>query len=282
MISVLRPRFAGPYFDAERHIRLVALLIVAACSTPSATTLVTTATPASTTALPTTAAPTTTAVRTTSPPPVTTTTSAPQPQPQLDPISYVGSSSDVIEFEQAALDIIARGAVFTYQVGGEGNNFIFGLDEGFEQSQLLVNTIGSESGQRFLNIFEAGPAALEIDVGGNWEVTISPVARISPASTLDDFYVPMVDTTGTYDQASTRSITVEGPAAILLKTNERTADIVATGDGNLIVYAASAADQDVVLVVNDIDGFDGTVLLPDCSLTCYLDISDGNYTITIP
>ena len=188
----------------------------------------------------------------------------------------------MIEFEQAALDIIATGAVFSYQVAGEGNNIIYGLDAGFEQSQLLVNAIGSESGQRFLNIFEDGPVALEIDVGGKWEITISPVARISPPSTLEDFYVPMLDTTGIYDQGSVRSISIDGPAAILIKTDDRTADVVASGEANLIVYAASAASQEVDLVVNEIESFEGTVLLPDCSQACYLDISTGHYTITIP
>ncbi|MDP3984157.1 MAG: hypothetical protein Q8Q52_04025 [Acidimicrobiia bacterium] len=264
-----------------RYLALI-FVVVAACSAPSATntTADSTTTGSTASATTTTSESQTTTARPTTTASTTTTTAA--PQAQADPITYSGSSSDVVEFDQATLEIIANGAVFTFQVAGDGNNIIYGLDESFEQTKLLVNAIGNESGQRFINVFDAGPVGLEIDVGGSWDITISPFARILPPSTLEDFYVPMVDTTGTYDPASVRSIAITGPAALLLKTEDRTADITAVGDGNLVTYALSAATDEVDLLVNEIGSFEGTVLLPDCSMTCFLDISEGEYTFSIP
>lgn len=261
---------------------ILAMVMMAACSAPAATTTLSEVT-ATTAASTTTAAPRTTttavATTTTTTAPTTTTTVAPVEQPA--PVAFNGSGSDVIEFDSATADIISNGAVFSYEVSGSGNNVIWGLDEDFEQSDLLVNAIGTESGQQFLSIFEDGPVGVEIDAG-SWEITISPILRVDPPSTLGDFYVPLLDTTGTYDPAMTRSIEVVGPAAVLLKTEQRTADITASGDGNIVIWAASAANLNVELLVNELDSFEGTVRLPDCGDGCFLDINEGSYAITIP
>lgn len=75
-------------------------------------------------------------------------------------------------------------------------------------------------------------------------------------------------------------MTGTAPDAIALKTDERVATVEANGDGNIVIYVYSSTG-DRELLVNEIDSFSGSGLLPDCADGCIVDLQgDFEYTIS--
>lgn len=221
----------------------------------------------------------TTEATTTTTQPTTTSTEAPAPQP--DPVEFSGSGNEVIEFDpELAGWLTETFGIFTYEVSGSGNNAVWALDADFEPTDLLVNTIGSDTGTRFISLTDDA-TGLEVEVSGSWTFTISPATKVFPTTTAEDFNVPLIDTTGTYPGAATEAVDWEGPAVIALKTEARIAEITATGDGNIAIWIYSSTGE-ADLLVNEIDQFEGSVRLPDCSEGCWLDIDgDMTYSLTL-
>ena len=74
---------------------------------------------------------------------------------------------------------------------------------------------------------------------------------------------------------------VQGPDAIAIKTDGNVAEVEASGEGNIVMYVYSSTG-DSELLVNEIDTFSGSGLLPDCGEICIVDVDgDFEYTITI-
>lgn len=231
----------------------------------------TTTEPATTT---TTQPPTTTTTQ-----PTTTTTAAPVPNPE--PWTFSGSGSEVVEFEDDLVSWLSENVgVFEYSVSGSGLNLIWSLDASFEESNLLVNTVGPQEGIRWISLTDDS-VGLSVDVDGGWEFAISPLTTISPAQTAADANVRVLDTTGSISGAEVSSVSGRAPDAIALRTEDRVAEVTASGDGLIIIWVYSNSG-DSELVVNEIDSFDGSGLLPDCSSICLVDL-DGEfeYTLTI-
>jgi len=144
---------------------------------------------------------------------------------------------------------------------------------------LLVNTIGDETSRTWIALADS-PVGLSTDIGGNWEFTISPFSRVTPATTAEDFNVRVLDTTGSYPGAETSSISGTGPDAIAIKTDGQVAEVEANGEGNIVIFVHSASTGDVELLMNEIDTFSGSGLLPDCADGCLVDV-DGHFDYTI-
>ena len=208
--------------------------------------------------------------------PTTTTTQGQIAQP--DPVEFSGSGSEVIEFGAELAWLEGSIGIFNYEVSGSGNNVVWGLDESFDTADLLVNTIGNETGSRFIG-FDYEEVGLEVGVSGSWTFVITPITKFKPSLIADDFWTPLIDTTGTYAGAASEAMDWEGPSIIALKTDGRVAEITAQGDGNIVIWAHSA-NGDTELLVNEIDFFEGSVRLPDCSDGCWLDI-DGLMTYSL-
>jgi hypothetical protein len=137
---------------------------------------------------------TTAEATTTTTQPATTTTEAPIPQP--DPVEFSGSGNEVIEFDpELAGWLTETFGIFAYEVSGSGNNAVWALGSDFEPIDLLVNTIGSDAGTRFISLTDDA-TGLEVEVSGPWTFTISPPTKVSPATTAEDFNVPIIDTPG--------------------------------------------------------------------------------------
>ncbi len=221
---------------------------------------------------------TTTTEATTTTQSTTTTTLAPAPTP--DPVTFSGSGKEVVEFDDTLVQYLSDNiAVFHFSISGSGNNVVWALDAAFDETDLLVNTIGDQSGTRWLAL-QNNPVALEVDAGGAWELTISRATKLTPVSVADDFWVTVVDTTDTYAGALTEVIDGKGPDALFLQTQAHVVDITADGDGNIVMWGYSAIDGSSELLMNEIDTFDGSSVLPDCSQGCLIDV-DGDYTYTL-
>jgi hypothetical protein len=232
---------------------------------------------------PTTAETTTTVATTTSTAPTTTTTQPPTTTTegqteQPDPVVFSGSGNEVIEFGNDLAWLTETFGIFEFQVAGSGNNAVWALDETFETADLLINTIGNHTGTRFISLtYDA--TGLEVDVSGEWTFTISPPTNMFPPLTAQDFNVPAIDTTGSIDGAAEEIVDWSGPGVIALRTNDRVVEITASGDGNIAMWAYSTTGE-TELLVNEIDQFQGSVLLPDCSDMCWIDI-DGDMTYSL-
>jgi hypothetical protein len=207
-----------------------------------------------------------------------TTTSESAQTPQPGPVEFSGSGNEVIEFADDLVWLQESFGIFSYTVGGSGNNAIWGLDPDFEVSDLLVNTIGGQEGTRFIGL-TSDAVGLEVEVSGEWAISVKPPTKLFPPRTAADFNVPVIDTTGTYEGAVTEAVGWTGPNVIALKTDGRIAEISATGDGNIAIWAYSTSGA-TELLVNEIDVFEGSVRLPDCSDGCWIDI-DGEVTYSL-
>ncbi|HEY7470324.1 MAG TPA: hypothetical protein VIC07_12430, partial [Acidimicrobiia bacterium] len=100
-----------------------------------------------------------------------------------------------------------------------------------------------------------------------------------PASTAEDFWVSVVDTTGTYSGAATVVSEGVAPDAFILRTDGNVVDLSASGDGNIAMWAYSV-DGGAELLMNEIDTFEGSAVLPGCSSACLID-ADGDYSFSL-
>ena len=252
---------------------------------PSATTLVgaadTTTSEATATTEP--DADTTTFQATTSVPETTTTTQSTttttQGQTEQPPaVEFSGSGNEVIEFGDDLAWLTDTFGIFQFQVSGSGNNAVWALDENFETSDLLVNTIGDQTGTRFISL-TSNATGLEVEVSGGWTFTIHPATNMLPPRSVADFNVPVIDTTGSFEGADGAAVNRVGPEVVFLRTEGRVAEITAAGDGNIAMWIYSSTGT-ADLLVNEIEQFEGSVRLPDCSDSCWIDV-DGVMTYSL-
>lgn len=172
--------------------------------------------------------------------------------PAFVPKTYSGKGDDVV-----TIDKPAAVAIMTFSCPKCSGNVIVQSD-GAET--LLVNTIGSYSGKRWIDASSGSTTSrLTIQAGGSWKVTI-----------------------GGPDQARSAGgpVSGKGDDVIALSGDSTTAAITNKGQGNFIVQSVptegSLFGSD--LAVNEIGSYTGTVPLETPTLVQVT--SEGSWTIT--
>ncbi|GLY66537.1 hypothetical protein [Amycolatopsis taiwanensis] len=147
--------------------------------------------------------------------------------------SYAGAGNDVV-----VTDWPARPGIVTFECRVPGGNVAVETDG---NEPVLVNAIGSYRGSRWINIHEdTRTRAFLITAAGPWRLTITDLDALPPSGS----------------EASGA-----GDAVVYLSEEITEATITHEGHGNVIVEVATAADEPVDLVVNEIGVYHGTVPL---------------------
>lgn len=147
--------------------------------------------------------------------------------------SHAGAGDDVVVTHWPA-----RPGIVTFECRVPGGNVAVETDG---NEPVLVNTIGSYRGSRWINIHEATRTrAFLIAAPGPWRLTITDLDALAPSGS------------GAFGT---------GDAVVYLSEEITEATITHRGQGNFIVEAAAAADEPVELVVNEIGAYHGTVPL---------------------
>ncbi|MGO2774775.1 MAG: hypothetical protein ACTIB2_15365 [Brachybacterium tyrofermentans] len=182
----------------------------------------------------------------------------PEPEPQqIDAPSFTGSGSDVV-----MLDPLGE-AVFYAEVthDGTGNVALWSVDGNGQDIDLLVNEIGSYSGQVAIN-FSGEPSALRVEADGDWTITFHHLHE-----------APRWDGSDTYEATGDSLVIVDGVADGLTPVT-----LTHAGESNFAIWAWGESSPD--LIVNEIGRYDGTTLLPDGSIVLQVD-ADGPWTISV-
>jgi hypothetical protein len=164
-----------------------------------------------------------------------------------------GSGDDVVE-----LSIIDTAAVVTFTHDGSGNFTVWDLGEGYEQTNLLVNTIGPYTGTRPLQWSEA-TLGFEITADGHWSYVIRPMWNSRHEECPFDGEGEDVLIINDYKEGG-------GPA-----------DITFDGDTNFVVWVYGFAAPE--LIVNEIGPYEGTVLVADKMITWDITGNGGTWTV---
>lgn len=192
-----------------------------------------------------------TAEQAAAPAPVTTepvapsTTDSSSSLPTFKTKTFKGSGDDVVKLGDFS-DI----AILTFKCEGCDGNVVLESDGG---ESLLVNAIGSYSGQHLINT-QTGSMTTKLDVtaDSDWTITIEDLSHVSKA------------TKGTGDSV----ILLEGPGD--------TAKITNHGDGNFVVQSYG---DDSELLVNEIGSYSGTVSM---TLPAVVQVtSDGTWSFAV-
>jgi hypothetical protein len=197
-----------------------------------------------------------TAEPTATPPPTPT----PAPTPAFATIELSGTGNAVPRFdipEDAA-------AIAAITHSGASNFAVWAVDASGNQTDLLVNTIGSYSGTLLFD--EQGGShtdAFEVEADGSWTITINPVTeafRWNGSETLS---------------GSGDDVVILDPASSGLKSTTLTH----SGEGNFAVWIYSPSGTD--LAVNEIGQFSGEVLIADGAFLIEV-TADGPWTASPP
>jgi hypothetical protein len=166
----------------------------------------------------------------------TTTTTTPAPPPLPANVSYKGRGNKVLKIRKPEDGAIL--ATFTHK--GSANFAVFTLDDGNQESDLLVNTIGRYSGTVLLDDQGTETSKLKITADGSWTLTLKALARARHISTTAK---------GTGDDV----LIYGGPAATL--------KFASRGEGNVAIFWITEDGGD--LLVNDIGHYSGESALTD-------------------
>jgi hypothetical protein len=165
-----------------------------------------------------------------------------------------GRGDDVVE-----LDIPAVAVMVELSHAGTSNFVVWSLDVGFDNVDLLVNTIGHYDGTRPMQWDSDDMiTGLEISADGDWTYQIRPLLQEPQQS------CPM---NGSSD------------AVILLTDFDDTggaADLTHDGDANFAVWAWGTSGTD--LLVNEIGAYEGTVRV-SAGLFAWDITANGNWTV---
>jgi len=192
---------------------------------------------------------------TTTEPETTTTQAETTTTTGLPPVLAEGSGSgdDVVEFS-----IIDTAAAVTFTHDGSSTFSVWDLGEGYQQMDLLVNTIGPYTGTRPLQWREA-TVGFEIAADGDWSYLIVPME----VSRHEDC---------PFDG--------EGDDVIIVndyKKGGSPADITFDGDTNFSIWTWGFAAPD--LIVNELGPYEGTVLVADTMITWDITANGGAWTV---
>jgi len=172
----------------------------------------------------------------------------PEPEPTIDTVSFEGSGDDVIDHE------VTGPAIVEFDCPACEGNVIL---ETNGPDSLLVNHIGSYSGERFINVNEGEVTTrFTISAGGPWTMTIADVA------TAEVF--------GSEAEGS-------GDRAIFMEGTFDVVDVTYEGESNFVVYGYGG-DSFSPLVINEIGSYEGTVEMTGPAFVQV--ISEGDWSIT--
>ena len=171
----------------------------------------------------------------------------------FDEVTISGSGDDVIELPASGVPMIIE---ITYS--GNSNFIIWTLDSSGDQVDLLVNTIGSYSGTVTSWTDYEDTALLSITASGSWSITFKPMCLMDELVSGE-----------TYSNDDVRYIATDD----LL-----TLDVTYSGDGNFIIWGIGFDDVD--LLVNEIDYYDGTVVWSEPQSFLIVTADDGDWTVT--
>ncbi len=189
----------------------------------------------------------------------------PKPEPEPEPevvepaadVVYSGTGDTILQIElPAGPDSIG---IATMAHSGSSNFAVWSLDANLNQSDLLVNEIGSYAGTVPFNLSTAERiTALEISADGAWTVTLRDVLSIRE--------LPGSSTT-----------TGQGDDVLVYLGDATIADLAHTGDSNFAVWSYGTSSD---LVVNEIGSYTGEVRWP--AGTSLIEISaNGAWTIAL-
>jgi len=187
----------------------------------------------------------------------------PEPEPEPEPaapaadVVYEGTGDTILQIElPAGPDSIG---IATITHNGSSNFAIWSLNEGLEQSDLLVNEIGTYSGTVPFNVSTSERiVALEISADGAWTVTLRDALTVREAP-------QGVSTTGTGDD-------------VLLYFGDATiADIAHSGESNFAIWSYGNRSD---LIVNEIGTYTGQVRWQAGSALIQIS-ADGEWSIDL-
>lgn len=245
--------------DTERELNLAYEPTTAATTSPEATPA-----PEATASQVATPEPTPEATPEATPEPTPDPTPEPTPEPtpppaaslDFEPITLKGRGDKVARFripEDAA-------AMASINYSGSGNFAVWTLDSSGDETDLLVNEIGSYKGRVLFD--ESGHSiAFKIEASGAWGITVNPIQK-----------VPKWDGTEPRKGSSDDVVRLTRDTSPLatLKLSHR-------GAGNFAIWAYGSSGTD--LLVNEIGRYSGEVLLGDAFL--FEIVADGDWQMTL-
>jgi hypothetical protein len=194
--------------------------------------------------------------------------------PEASPTS--GASSSDMPFEPVRLkgkgDKVARfeipsdaPAIADINAKGKGNFSVWSVGSDGDQQDLLVNEIGKYDGTVLFNTDDEPAVAFEITSDGNWTIVIKPLVAARQWDRASDL------------EGAGDDVVLIQPPIVGLATTE----ITHRGQGNFSLWTYTE-DGDADLLVNEIDRYDGEVLLPDGTALLEVGAAGGRWSITAP
>lgn len=171
--------------------------------------------------------------------------------------TYRGNGDAVITI--AKPDGLKSVAAVQSSYNGPGNFVVWGLDSGYGNTDLLVNTIGSYSGTALLDEFDWGnkTTRLEITAEGPWTVTVKST-KVLPA------------------YGAGRAVAGKGDTVFRYTGGNSTRHLSHSGASNFAVWSYGNSGMDDLLV-NRIGRYSGRVTYPGPGLVEVT--ADGSWTI---
>lgn len=188
---------------------------------------------------------------------------APEPEPEPEVVEpapdvvYSGSGDTILQIElPAGPDSIG---IATMTHSGRANFAVWSLDANLEQTDLLVNEIGSYTGTVPFNLtLGERITAFEISADGPWTVTLR-------------------DAVGLREVAEASATTGKGDDVMLYFGETTVAEVTHAGDGNFAVWSYGDFSD---LLINEIGAYSGQVRWPAGAALIQVS-ANGAWTITL-
>lgn len=167
-------------------------------------------------------------------------------------LTFSGTGDDVVEFPKTL-----KAGLVEATHDGSSNFIVYSLDAGLEQSDLIVNEIGSYNSTRAfgLGYFAEKAKGFEISADGAWTLTVKPLSK-----------APNLPASG------------EGSGLYKVSVSKRASWTFShSGSSNFIVYQYCTSGMNDLLV-NEIGSYKGKNIVSKG--TCLIDIdADGTWSV---